>query len=440
MVSLACLAILLQPQIFSGDHVLGLGISQKGTFLEARGKYWKQALEGFLSSPIIGTGSGSFYLQSIKHQEGLYSTSWYAHNYPLQIIAELGVLGGTLLLLLCFEIWKKARAAALLKPENKILAESIILSFLLSIVSINLDYLIIWMLTWASIGVLVGQSRQPEQVTKAHNPKFVYGFGLVILVIAYMFLIGAEIYQFSLAKGTIVLMPFNTGKTLSYLDTKIGQISYTQANTILLFNKEHPEILAALGKAFENRDERYSAELYKRAIKNSPKNKEYLTSLLTQLSKNPALIPIINPFEIRDSFYNASFQESHVAHPMPPLKEIQNTYLYRDTFNEALSSSLQRDKSPVFSKLYYLWGLNLFGKDNRVSILLLNKAIVLEPEWSYFYLELASLYLNVGDSLQAQKILNACLQQKFAGDHCASYTTDTLPPFGTYKKNIIEEL
>lgn len=57
--------------------------------LNGRESLWKIALQMFIDNPIFGKGYGSYYFISIS-QDAITSS---AHNYYLQVLAELGLLG-----------------------------------------------------------------------------------------------------------------------------------------------------------------------------------------------------------------------------------------------------------------------------------------------------------------------------------------------------------
>jgi hypothetical protein len=67
-------------------------------FLHGRTDTWSAALQTFADRPLSGTGAGAFLAGSARHQDG--QTIRFAHNLPLELAAELGLIG--LLLALAF--------------------------------------------------------------------------------------------------------------------------------------------------------------------------------------------------------------------------------------------------------------------------------------------------------------------------------------------------
>ncbi len=110
-------------------------ISQKvdferaGTFIDRLYYLWPRAFDNILHSPILGLGYGSFddlyykYLDVIPHvfaiKEGavVRHTDGHAHNSTFNILAELGVVGYALFILLYSQINKKINGIAAFDPS-----------------------------------------------------------------------------------------------------------------------------------------------------------------------------------------------------------------------------------------------------------------------------------------------------------------------------------
>jgi len=75
---------------------------------ELRIDYWQQAWQGFWEKPLFGWGWGAFRLVGLRFQKYATVHSWYAHNFYLQTLAELGLLGFSSLMAFLFIAFKKA--------------------------------------------------------------------------------------------------------------------------------------------------------------------------------------------------------------------------------------------------------------------------------------------------------------------------------------------
>jgi O-Antigen ligase len=77
---------------FPASHRLVLpNLPTDRSVLHGRGYQWKAAIETWLDHPIFGAGADAYFVASIRHQTG--ARTLFAHNLPLELAAELGVLG-----------------------------------------------------------------------------------------------------------------------------------------------------------------------------------------------------------------------------------------------------------------------------------------------------------------------------------------------------------
>ena len=75
-----------------------------------------------------------------------------------------------------------------------------------------------------------------------------------------------------------------------------------------------------------------------------------------------------------------------------------------------------------FAKEVYLLGEDfLKSGDYNKAIYWWTKAKEILPEWSYFHLEVASLYQKLGEEDKVKEVLNNCLEYFFPKEHCQSY-------------------
>jgi O-antigen ligase len=92
----------------------------RGGFLHGRAATWEAALDTFADRPLAGAGADAFLAGSARHQGG--QTILFAHNLPLELAAELGILGAALAIALYAAggraIWRAraTRAGRLLGP------------------------------------------------------------------------------------------------------------------------------------------------------------------------------------------------------------------------------------------------------------------------------------------------------------------------------------
>jgi O-antigen ligase len=63
----------------------------RSDLLHGRAHEWDAALQTWLDRPLLGAGGGAYYEASLPHQGS--TATLYAHDLPLELAAELGVLG-----------------------------------------------------------------------------------------------------------------------------------------------------------------------------------------------------------------------------------------------------------------------------------------------------------------------------------------------------------
>lgn len=63
----------------------------RSDLLHGRAHEWDAALQTWLHRPLLGAGAGSYYEASLPYQGS--APTLYAHDLPLELAAELGVLG-----------------------------------------------------------------------------------------------------------------------------------------------------------------------------------------------------------------------------------------------------------------------------------------------------------------------------------------------------------
>jgi O-antigen ligase len=86
------------PHVRSTSHARGTSevhrtpaIRLRSDLLHGRAHEWEAALQTWLHRPLLGAGGGAYYEASLPYQGS--AATLYAHDLPLELAAELGVLG-----------------------------------------------------------------------------------------------------------------------------------------------------------------------------------------------------------------------------------------------------------------------------------------------------------------------------------------------------------
>jgi O-antigen ligase len=66
-------------------------VHQASDFLHGRGHEWSTALQVWFDRPSLGAGADAYYVASVRQQT--IAASRFAHDLPLELAAELGVVG-----------------------------------------------------------------------------------------------------------------------------------------------------------------------------------------------------------------------------------------------------------------------------------------------------------------------------------------------------------
>ncbi|MGM0370584.1 MAG: O-antigen ligase family protein [Bacillota bacterium] len=124
----------------------------------ARLKFWDKAVQLFSDKPLTGYGLGSYHVASYLKYEGGVSYSRFVHNYYLQILSDVGVMGAILfvgfLVSLLQIAWKKIRSQQYSDYLPGLLAA--LLAFLLHIgVDFSWNFSAVGVLFFVGIGILI---------------------------------------------------------------------------------------------------------------------------------------------------------------------------------------------------------------------------------------------------------------------------------------------
>lgn len=128
---------------------------------EPRPAYWLQAVEGFISKPLMGWGGGTFSVVSYQFSKHSYQFSSSAHNSILQTFSEYGILAGMIYLFL-FGLLLSANVKVIsIKKDKK--NEAIFLSLGIFVLLINslfdydFDLVSVWFLLIISVSFFLSE-------------------------------------------------------------------------------------------------------------------------------------------------------------------------------------------------------------------------------------------------------------------------------------------
>ncbi len=205
---------------------------------------------------------------------------------------------------------------------------------------------------------------------------------------------------------------FNKEKTRSYLMTKDkGDVEEKIVKMALFFNAEDSEINFLAGDYFKAQDDLDKAAFY------------YQKS-------------------IQANFFNTY----ETYHNLLKIYEEFDREEDREVLLEFLAKKItQPEKFPLFlntllAKNAYLIGEGYFKNGNKEKTiywwLQAKRAL---PEWSYFHVELASSYWELGQKEKAKEVLEDCLNYRYPQEHCQQYLNKEMAQFENEKPGFWQE-
>ena len=430
-------------------------------WFEVRGKYWQQAGIAFLDQPIFGHGQGTFFLLSKRYERTDQEYSYFAHSSPMELLAETGLIGLTLwILLICKAIWPKLLVSVrnnnsknLLKEEtyNNLrnwLMQGLLLSFGLSLVDFNLNFLINWLIVVIIIGILTNSTKSDNLI----RSKGVFIWTLVTMLSLYSLLylissiLSSQKSELS-HKISFYLTPFDRLRTQEYL-TFVKSIDQTKVNKFLpfvvrFFHRRDSQVLFDLNSLRIGQRYAETAYLYKKIITYDMFNSEYHNAYLKYLSAVGTYQELKEELMTLAKLYLDQSTDEHIEQVLNSTKSDQPNPLHI-AFTPFTNNSIYVQK--YLAKIFYLLGLSNYPNKPLNTSAFWQLSAFTDPQLSYYHIELASLYINQFDNkVFALRALKYCSLFTYAKNHCAEIelliSTDNLkllPSIGDFKNSIIE--
>ncbi len=392
-------------------------------------EYWRQALTGIHDYPLLGYGPGTFSLLSEKEQADTQMWSWFAHSAPLQIGAEMGLMGlGAFVWLVVVHV----RFLRRLRPADggTPLVRGVFLLGAYAMVEFVLDHFIVWLLFWAAVGVCLSADKTHED-----RKKDAFVFPIVLfLALFYISWVGANIVSLTTKRADLsfIISPYDVTNTLLYIKDPNVVHSRVFDIVVLTLHRRNPEVLFAYaGYAAEKGWLGQAATMYERAVSFDPHNESYTKTTLDFLVEKGA--DEILPATVQR--FCTLLSERPCALPTNRLFAERFRVHWRYTATDKVTSFRER-----LQKTLYLAGLDIYEEDPEFTRALWKSTISLQPQWGYYHVELAALeYYVFNDASAAQTALFYCQTFTYTREWCATFVVDVarLPPVGTHKVNIL---
>lgn len=103
-------------------------------------------------------------------------------------------------------------------------------------------------------------------------------------------------------------------------------------------------------------------------------------------------------------------------------KQEEREVIYQFLFQELERTEIYSKKNQTLAKTLYSIGEEYLSQGKKEeAVKWWQMATNAAPEWSYFYLETASLYLELEEPTKAELILEKCLGFYYPKEHCQEY-------------------
>lgn len=365
----------------------------KGSVVEnSRLAYWKQAVTALGERPLFGSGPGTFRLQSMRLQPAPDSYSWFSHNIVLERLVEDGVVGTVLFGILI--VWCLARSS-----KKHALFYGVLVALAYGLVDYSFNYLVIWFIFWASLGILTGiegKERPEDHLAQ----RLLFFASLSILLLFYLVTLsgylGYKPAQLIREEGAIGVL------------SAAGGLYHSEA---IAMHKRNPDVL-------------FAAKRYREAFYNNPEDVMMFKEYFLHLAKIDNTGELIGVLEFLANKYRVDIL---VVDEISP--NVGRLMAHKDKKQKFIdyfgSPGIMRDG---LAKLLYYLGLDVIYTDSQTTKRFWESARDITVELGHYYVELSSLYYAQGNLEEARRMLIDCQKHPHAKEQCVKAPWPPLPP------------
>ena len=311
-------------------------------------------------------------------------------------------------------------------PDYQGLAIGAGLTLVYSFYEFNLDYVVVWLLWWATLGGLVGTNKNTDNYFRVPLEIYTMMTCLIYLGLYYATYIVSLVVSTPGSLYAIMTAPYR-------VDTAVG---INTNSTIRYLHQRDPEVMFAIGQALSRGGKIPEALTYYRdASGYDPLNEKYFGQYVQSLVANGRLdaVGILikqwskmhAPAKIQADLVRLDFSSQELV------------LAYKSVFSDGVFQRPQ--KAEDLSKLYYLLGLSIIQDNSQRTKQLWMLARDASVEWGYYHAELASLLLyEFHDESAAKKALVDCEQYRHPKELCTITLQhwDEVPKPGSYEQQI----
>ncbi len=434
---------LFYPSLFPFDGFVRLwGGEKQSVFTDGRLEYWKQSFAAFRKNPWFGSGPGTFYMQSKLFQRTPLLFSWFAHSFPLQSLVELGLVGAApLFIIILTHFWPLAVSNTrkkLAKEGVELLLQGSLLTFVYSVFEFTLEFLVVWLLFWASLGIVFGMTKNKvdSRARGALMVNMVARALIFVVFVYYMVLVVGSTLAIWYPKTSFVIGLFRPQEAIrffSYAQTAGINYKDNRVRLLRMFHLRDPEVTFAAALFTKQLNADRADELFAEAVALDPYNVDYLKTYVEFLFTRKNYDGIARAVRrSSQKLLTPSQQKSLQGVPVIPFTE---------DFRKDAKSDTTQDIREYLAKRLYLWGLGLINTDVLQTSVLWETAKSIAPWWGYLHVESASIvYHRFKKPEEAKQLLIDCQQDIYSATLCRVTMEDLshIPIPGSFSNNIRE--
>ena len=369
----------------------------KPEFDSARFTYWKQAVLGFFDRPIFGWGISNFDIVGLRFQNTKDSWSKFSHNYYLQILVESGVFA--------FLSFVAFLTFSIIKIYNKVLKQrnnplmiglfgSLLATSIHSFIDYDWQYPAIFLTFLAICANLIGfqenRIRIPRKILRIMFIFSIVTFGFLLLQLRGQYYLSQKNFKKIVDWAPWFIPALSRTNNSGFADFLTdGKYSNTKIMNLTIKDPYVQKFLA---------EKNYSKKNYQEAVR-------YFENLikLDPYSDISVYEKLINIYE--------------------KMGRTQEKERIITNFSQKISKIEKIEKfDHRFGKVFYKWGSDYYKKgDFDKTLFWWEKSADALQQWSFLYIETASLYLKLNKPNEAGRIIKKCIEFKYPKDHCKEY-------------------
>ncbi len=226
----------------------------KSLTTEDRPHYWRWALQIFQSQPFFGSGPGTFGIAAQKYQLKQASSTVYAHNIFLHVLAEMGLIGGLIFFILMVTLLFKGLARIDWQDRQSFLwSQAIALSLLVTFCNVLFDFdwhfIGIFSLTFVFLALLLKNKNSKKKSTLSEKNKrlfvaiaklFFNFINLILIVTTLLFLLTEYFIRYQTVSQAFQIFPYFRWHRKIYQEDP--SLTQDQQQKLLKIYRTHPSI------------------------------------------------------------------------------------------------------------------------------------------------------------------------------------------------------